>query len=181
MQRRRQAHRDCQQIIDELYGNVEASGDNLRPDQNDLARGTDTRAPSPDALADQTDDLTHAFVRLSNLPTYPLDRLSRCEATLWRQACQISFALQCLDRKQQPQSARSRRDIACWRAQNPRVSCLQHPLCRSNPPETACPETYPIVCLGKLSRVCQYLVVQVFLRLCLPLIPQHGAKSVEKI
>jgi hypothetical protein len=40
-----------------------------------------------------------AFVRLSNLPTYPLDRLSRYEATLWRQACQILFALQCLDRR----------------------------------------------------------------------------------
>jgi hypothetical protein len=97
--RRRQAHRDRQTIIDELYGNADASGDDLRPDQNDLARGIDTRAPSPDALADQTDDLTHAFVRLSNLATYPLDRLSRYEATLWRQACQILFALQCLDRR----------------------------------------------------------------------------------
>jgi len=39
--------------------------------------------------ADQFDDLTRSFVRLSSLPTYPLDRLSRYEATLWRQACQI--------------------------------------------------------------------------------------------
>jgi hypothetical protein len=38
-------------------------------------------------------------VRLSNLPTYPLDRLSRYEATLWRQACQILFTLRCLDRR----------------------------------------------------------------------------------
>ena len=49
--------------------------------------------------ADQFDDLTRSFVRLSNLPTYPLDRLSRYEATLWRQACQILFTLQCLDRR----------------------------------------------------------------------------------
>ena len=49
--------------------------------------------------ADQSDDLTRAFVRLTNLPTYPLDRLSRYEATLWRQACQILFTLQCLDRR----------------------------------------------------------------------------------
>jgi hypothetical protein len=97
--RRRQAHRDRQKIIDELYGTAAASGDDLRPDKTDLARDVDARAPSPDALADQTDDLTHAFVRLSNLPTYPLDRLSRYEATLWRQACQILFALQCLDRR----------------------------------------------------------------------------------
>ena len=29
--------------------------------------------------ADQSDDLTRSFVRLINLPTYPLDRLSRYE------------------------------------------------------------------------------------------------------
>ena len=45
------------------------------------------------------DDLTRAFIRLSNLPTYPLDRRSRYEATLWRQACQILFTLRCLDRR----------------------------------------------------------------------------------
>jgi len=33
------------------------------------------------------------------LATCPLDRLSRYEATLWRQACQILFTLQCLDRR----------------------------------------------------------------------------------
>jgi hypothetical protein len=84
-------------LIDELSGTTDASGDDLSPDQNDIA--IDTRRPLPDALADQTDNLTHAFVRLSNLPTYPLDRLSRYEATLWRQACQVLFTLQCLDRR----------------------------------------------------------------------------------
>jgi len=49
--------------------------------------------------ADQSDDLTRSFVRLSNLPTYPLDRLSRYEAALWRQACQILFTLRCLDQR----------------------------------------------------------------------------------
>jgi hypothetical protein len=44
----------------------------------------------------QPDNLTRSFVRLSNLPTYPLDRLSRYEATLWRQACQILLTLRCL-------------------------------------------------------------------------------------
>lgn len=51
------------------------------------------------ALDGAPDELTCAFVRLSNLPTCPLDRLSRYEATLWRQACQILFALQFLDRR----------------------------------------------------------------------------------
>jgi hypothetical protein len=104
--RRRQAHRDRQNIIDEMYGTADGSGNDLRPDPNDRARGIDAGAPSPDALADQTEDLTHAFVRLSNLPSYPLDRLSRYEATLWRQAYQILFALQCLDRRKPWQRVR---------------------------------------------------------------------------
>ena len=44
----------------------------------------------------------------SNLPTYPLDRLSRYEATLWRQACQILFTLQCLDRQKPWETLRVR-------------------------------------------------------------------------
>ena len=38
-------------------------------------------------------------IRLNKLPSCPLDRLSRYEATLWRQACQILFTLQCLNRR----------------------------------------------------------------------------------
>jgi hypothetical protein len=59
----------------------------------------DAGSPSTQHMADPSDDLTHAFVRLSNLPTYPLDRLSRYEAALWRQACQILFTLRCLGRR----------------------------------------------------------------------------------
>jgi hypothetical protein len=47
---------------------------------------------------DPIDGPTQAFVRLSKLPTYPLDRLSRYEATLWRQARQILVTLRRLDR-----------------------------------------------------------------------------------
>ncbi len=42
---------------------------------------------------------SRCFLRLANLPSYPLDRLSRYEATLWRQAGQILFALDALDRR----------------------------------------------------------------------------------
>jgi hypothetical protein len=44
-------------------------------------------------------ELAHCFLRLCNLPNYALDRLSRYEATLWRQAGQILFALDNLDRR----------------------------------------------------------------------------------
>ena len=45
------------------------------------------------------EEVTIAYVRLTNLPTYPLDRLCRYEATLWRQAYQIMFALRCFRRQ----------------------------------------------------------------------------------
>ena len=92
----RRAHLDHQKIIDEMYRNAIVAEDELRPDPDDLAPDS---SPSSEALADQSDKLTLSFVRLSNLPTYPLDRLSRYEATLWRQACQVLFTLRCLDRR----------------------------------------------------------------------------------
>jgi hypothetical protein len=44
-------------------------------------------------------ELARCFLQLCNLPNYALDRLSRYEATLWRQAGQILFALDNLDRR----------------------------------------------------------------------------------
>ena len=52
-------------------------------------------APDPDDQA----DLARCFLRLANLPSCALDRLSRYEAILWRQAGQILFALDALDRR----------------------------------------------------------------------------------
>jgi hypothetical protein len=46
-------------------------------------------------------------LRLANLRNYALDRLSRYEATLWRQAGQILFALDGLDRRK-PQDRKRR-------------------------------------------------------------------------
>ena len=51
--------------------------------------------PNPDHCST---DLAQCYLRLANLPSYPLDRLSRYEAALWRQAGQILFALAALDR-----------------------------------------------------------------------------------
>ena len=89
--RRQQAREDRQRTIQTLCQNPIApdKGTQLQEHADSDARGS----------AGDPDDLTCSFVRLSNLPTYPLDRLSRYEATLWRQACQILFTLQCLDRR----------------------------------------------------------------------------------
>ena len=56
---------------------------------------------------DPTVELTRCFLRLANLPNIALDRLSRYEATLWRQAGQILFFLDALDRRK-PQERRRR-------------------------------------------------------------------------
>src|SRR5207247_10007926 len=52
--------------------------------------------PDPDHCST---DLAHCYLRLANLPSYPLDRLSRYEAALWRQAGQTIFALHALNRR----------------------------------------------------------------------------------
>src|SRR6516165_1976847 len=93
---RRQDYRDRQKIVDEMYWHAVAMKDDT-PHHEEAATNLDSG--SPDWPANQSDGLTRAFVGLNNLPTYPLDRLSRYDAALWRQACQILFTLQCLDRR----------------------------------------------------------------------------------
>jgi hypothetical protein len=64
----------------------------------------------PEANAAKSDgdvvvDVGRAFLRLTNLPSFALDRLSRYEVTLWRQVDQILLALDNLDRRK-PQERR---------------------------------------------------------------------------
>ena len=47
-------------------------------------------------------DIADCFLRLADLPTFPLDRLSRYEHVLWRQARQIVFTLETLRSRRQP-------------------------------------------------------------------------------
>ena len=44
-------------------------------------------------------EFARCFLRLANLPNFALDRLSRYEASLWRQVCRILFTLDALDRR----------------------------------------------------------------------------------
>jgi hypothetical protein len=88
----RRAHHNRQKIIDTMYRDANPPENHARQDDDTFISGNTN---SDSALVDQ-DMLTHTFVRLINLPTYPLDRLSRYEGTLWRQACQILFTLRCL-------------------------------------------------------------------------------------
>jgi len=63
--------------------------------------GPQASVSSPDGLpecgvkvepsVDPGAELTHCYLRLANLPNFALDRISRYEATLWRQAGQVLF------------------------------------------------------------------------------------------
>ncbi len=101
--RRREAHEERKLIDDRCRLAIVPQDETLQKKASANLDGG-----SPTDLADQMDDLTGAFVRLSNLPTYPLDRLSRYEATLWRQACQILFTLQSIKRCRSWERARLR-------------------------------------------------------------------------
>jgi hypothetical protein len=50
-------------------------------------------------------EFARCFLRLANLPNLALDRLSRYEATLWRQAGRILRALAALDRRKPQERA----------------------------------------------------------------------------
>src|SRR5262249_39292844 len=86
---RRQADQKRQEIIDGVYRNALATQEDMRRDDETSRTALKPDPPSTEEPADQAEDLTRSFVRLTNLPTYPLDRLSRYEATLWREACQV--------------------------------------------------------------------------------------------
>ena len=96
----RRAHQKRQNIIDAMNRNSAATGNEAQKDQDEhVTEGFDGGSESGVQTARHFDDVTRSFVRLTNLPTYPLDRLSRYEAALWRQSCQIMFTLHCLERR----------------------------------------------------------------------------------
>ena len=95
----RKAYQKRPNVVDGMYRDTVGTEDETRQNEIDRAGGVDIGLQSTTVPADQFDKVTRSFVHLSNLPTYPLDRLSRYEATLWRQACQILFILQCLERR----------------------------------------------------------------------------------
>ena len=63
--------------------------------QSDAAAGNNLRSDK---------DIADSFLRLAALPTFALDRLSRYEHLLWRQARQIMFTLESLRRRKREQS-----------------------------------------------------------------------------
>ena len=96
-----------QEIIYARFGWVDSADADPDRASYGITNGTEARPSSGSKSIDPTTDLARCFLRLANLPSCPLDRLSRYEAILWRQAGQILFALDALDRRK-PQDRRPR-------------------------------------------------------------------------
>ena len=82
-----------------FYASLErANPVSYESDPTDKSNGVLGFAPnSGESVTDSAVELARCFLRLANLPNFALDRLSRYEATLWRQAGQILYALEVLD------------------------------------------------------------------------------------
>ena len=95
-------------VIDTLSGQVDSVSHNCHMASRDVTSTTETVAElNPiGPVVDPTVELPRCFLRLANLPNSALDRLSRYEAILWRQARQILLALDALDRRKPQERTR---------------------------------------------------------------------------
>ena len=81
-----------------LFRRTDSADCDRAPLDNLKSRSRATSSSAPNS-ADPSADLASCFLGLANLPSHALDRLSRYEAILWRQARQIVFALDALGRR----------------------------------------------------------------------------------
>ena len=96
----RQALPASGEVVHTLFGQVNSGSHNRNSASRDVATATEA-VPALKPIVPAVDpsvELTRCFLRLANLPNFALDRLSRYEATLWRQARQTLLALDVLDR-----------------------------------------------------------------------------------
>jgi hypothetical protein len=93
----RQARRsrpDSRDMIAAIFAGTSSDDFSCDPVLYSTANTAETADPPVDPVA----ELARCFLRLANLPNFAFDRLSRYEATIWRQVAQVLFALDNLDR-----------------------------------------------------------------------------------
>src|SRR6266700_1240375 len=104
----RQALPASRDDIYKLFGQVDTVSHHGNPASRDFTNAAEA-VPDLNPIGpafDPTAELTRCFLRLANLPNFALDRLSRYEATLWRQSRQILLALDALDRRKPQERTR---------------------------------------------------------------------------
>jgi hypothetical protein len=87
-------------VIHSVFGQTNAECDDPRDASRRPVKVSEMKFNGP-AI-----EFAQCFLRLANLPNFSLDRLSRYEATLWRQAGQILFTLDALDRRKPRERSR---------------------------------------------------------------------------
>jgi hypothetical protein len=111
LRRGRQPNPAPQEFVYALLGRANSVSFDRESASHGITNGTEgitsPRTKSAEPAAGPAVEFARCFLRLANLPNFALDRLSRYEATLWRQTGQILFALDALDRRK-PQERRRR-------------------------------------------------------------------------
>ena len=98
----RQSRENSRDIIDVVFGWADLGNyDSRAEDRVHTTFGCGIKSDDPKI------EFARCFLRLANLPNFAFDRLSRYEATLWRQAGRILFALDALDRRKPQERIRS--------------------------------------------------------------------------
>jgi hypothetical protein len=103
----RQLFSNSREVIHTMFRRAEsASGDAASLSVASNIEALSDSGLKADAAAVQ---FARCFLRLANLPNFALDRLSRYEATLWRQAGRILHTLEILDRRKPQERGRRAR------------------------------------------------------------------------
>jgi hypothetical protein len=87
---------DSPDVIHAMFGRAESVREHAG--SHDAVSNVETLSDSGKNEA-HTVEFACCFLRLANLPNFALDRLSRYETNLWRQAARILYALETLDRR----------------------------------------------------------------------------------
>ena len=99
----RQLLPDSRGVIRAVFGGADLDGHNADVAGKDLVH---TPCVGTIKSSNSTIEFARCFLRLANLSNFALDRLSRYEATLWRQVSRILFALDALDRRKPQERSR---------------------------------------------------------------------------
>jgi hypothetical protein len=106
----RQVNPASREVVYALFGRADPVSFDGGPVSPGITNKTEAVASSGsisvEPAVDPTADLARCFLRLANLPNFALDRLSRYEATLWRQAGRVLFALDALGRRRPQERGR---------------------------------------------------------------------------
>jgi len=99
----RQVRPGSREVVYALFIRADSGGFDADPASHGSAYETEdvpgSIRKSVKTAVNPTTGLARCFLRLANLSNYALDRLSRYEATLWRQARQVLIALDTFDRR----------------------------------------------------------------------------------